>query len=156
VSSQSGVPNSAGTQWPKGVSGNPGGRYVTRAERRKNELYDALLRDLGGDEALSVMDKTLLAQACRLLAQSEMSRSFRDAVRLSNAANRTLGSLRDRRRPKDIVPFDMDRYLASNDSAKPVDSFGGGAGYGTAAANNNAPRKRGRPPRRPSTSDGDR
>ena len=54
-----------GKGFQKGQSGNPGGRYVTRAVRRANELYDALLAELGGAEALSLMDRTLQPKPVR-------------------------------------------------------------------------------------------
>jgi hypothetical protein len=141
-----------GHRIPKGQSGNPGGRYMTRAVRRSMELYAALLVDLGGDEALSLMDKTFLAQACRLMAQAETNKNPEDAVRLSNAAARMLGKLRDMRRKAAELTFS--EYLArGNDSAVAADSLDVAPAREIAATQTIAPRKRGRPPRRPSKSD---
>ena len=112
----------------KGQSGNPSGRYVTRAVRRAGELYETFLIDLGGAETLIGDGQAFLAQACRLMAQAETNRNAEDAVRLSNAAARMLGKLRDRRRKEAALTFDQ--YLARG---KSMGSLVGGPGYQTAA-----------------------
>jgi hypothetical protein len=84
------TPHFGAPRWQKGQSGNPGGRYVTRAARRAAELCAALLAELGGAEALSLMDRTLLELACSMMAEAKTSKSQEQKVRLSNAANRNL------------------------------------------------------------------
>ena len=123
------TPHFGAPRWQKGQSGNPGGRYVTRAARRAAELCAALLAELGGAEALSLMDRTLLELACSMMAEAKTSKSQEQKVRLSNAANRNLGKLRDRGRKADDPPLSFDDYLARSSLLRPVDASGG---YGTA------------------------
>ena len=81
-----------------------------------------------------------------MMAEAQTTKSQEHKVRLSNAAIRALGKLRDRGRKAD-EPVSFDDYLAARpDLGVAVDLFGVGAGYGTAATKNTAPSKRGRPP----------
>jgi hypothetical protein len=81
-----------GKPWPKGVSGNPLGRQVT--SKRVTELFTAIAADLGGEGAISAIDRAMLMQACRLLVRSECTRDADLALRLSNASARLLATLR--------------------------------------------------------------
>lgn len=56
--------------------------------------------DFGGADALTSVQRVMLAQSVRLLMRAEREKNAEDAVRLSNAAIRMLGTLRNgRRRP---------------------------------------------------------
>jgi hypothetical protein len=80
-----------GRPWPKGVSGNPSG---SQQSKRALALFDEMAADFGGVDALTAIDKTMLAQASRLLVRSERAKNADIAVRLSNASARLLAGLR--------------------------------------------------------------
>jgi hypothetical protein len=122
---------------------------MTRTVRRSLELYDIWLADLGGETALSPMDRTFLAQACRLMARAEECKEPFDAVRLSNAAARMLGNLRDRDRRREpievLVPGT--EYLTLGKPDAPTARNDSAVAVGESTSKNNAPSKRGRPKR---------
>jgi len=101
-------PGLRGKPWPPGVSGNPTG---SRTSKRALALFDAMAADFGGADALSAIDKTMLAQACRLLVRSERARDADIAVRLSNASARLLAGLRKTKRQPASGPT-LAQYLA--------------------------------------------
>jgi hypothetical protein len=100
-----------GKPWPKGVSGNPLGRQVT--SKRVATLYAELADDLGGEAALSVIDRVTLLQACRLLVRSERTQDGDLALRLSNASARLLAALRKYQRKHEPPEETMAEYLRS-------------------------------------------
>jgi hypothetical protein len=73
--------------WPKGVSGNPSG---IRVSHHALNLYREIAAELGGEAALSVIDRTLLLQATRLLVRSARLKDHDAAIRMSSEARRTL------------------------------------------------------------------
>jgi hypothetical protein len=77
--------------WPKGVSGNPSG---IRVSHHALNLYREIAAELGGEAALSVIDRTLLLQATRLLVRSARLKDHDAAIRMSSEARRTLEGLR--------------------------------------------------------------
>jgi hypothetical protein len=91
-----------GNPWPKGTSGNPSGSTVSK---RVVALFEAMAADLGGEGALSAIDRAMLLQSCRLLIRSERTKDAEDAVRLSNAAARLLSTLRNTKRQRPAIPL---------------------------------------------------
>jgi hypothetical protein len=82
----------------KGVSGNPSGATFGK---KAAAIYDAVVADFGGADALSAIDCIMLEQACRLLSRTHRIK-IKDtavAIRMSSEARRLLESLR-RRIPK--------------------------------------------------------
>ena len=88
-------PQSSPGRWPKGTSGNPSGRTSRQiVAERAAELFDAMSSDFG---ELSAVDRTMLHQACLLLARSERASGPRAAdasIRMSGEARRLLELLR--------------------------------------------------------------
>lgn len=82
--------------WPKGTSGNPTG---IRISQRAMELFSEIAVELGGVDTLSIIDRTLLSQACRLLVRSQRVKEADAAIRMSSEARRTLEGLRRRCAP---------------------------------------------------------
>ena len=80
-----------GRPFPKGVSGNPSGKTLGK---RYMALFADLASDLGGEEALTGIERALLGQAVGLMVRAERVRNTDDAVRLANASARLLASLR--------------------------------------------------------------
>lgn len=80
-----------GRPWPPGVSGNPSGRKLGK---RYLALFADLVRDLGGEDVLTGIDRALLGQAVGLMVRAERVKETDDAVRLANASARLLASLR--------------------------------------------------------------
>jgi hypothetical protein len=80
-----------GRPFVKGQSGNPLGRRVK--SQRFLELFNGLSADYGGPDRLTVFQRTVLGQACRLLQRAERCRDADMAIRLSNASMRALAAL---------------------------------------------------------------
>jgi hypothetical protein len=80
-----------GRPFPPGVSGNPLGR--ARRSPRFAELYDGIARDYGGVDALTTLQRTVLAQGVRLMIRAERAQNADMAVRLTHAAARMLAAL---------------------------------------------------------------
>ena len=103
-----------GRPWPKGVSGNPSGRILGK---RYLTLYGDLARDLGGEAALSAIERALLSQAVGLMVRAERVKETDDAVRLANASARLLASLRKRVQPS-VAPRETFAALAARAQAE--------------------------------------
>lgn len=104
-------PKPRGRPWPPGVSGNPFGRTLGK---RYFTLFGDLARDLGGEAALTGIQRALLGQACQLMVRSEQVRVADDAVRLANAAQRILTTLTAKRTSsKQLGPDSLRAYAAS-------------------------------------------
>jgi hypothetical protein len=86
-------PRVRGRPWAPGQSGNPSG---SRVNTRASVLFDEIAAELGGAEALSAIDRTLLLQAARLLMRSQRIKEPDAAIRMSSEARRTLEGLRRR------------------------------------------------------------
>jgi len=102
-----------------GMSGNPSGRTVGK---RYLALFADLARDLGGEAALSAIDRALLSQAVGLMVRAERVKDTDSAVRLANASARLLASLRNTRRtsPKSgVTP--LAAYLATRNAEQLAD-----------------------------------
>lgn len=80
-----------GRPFSKGTSGNPSGRTLGK---RYLALFADLARDLGGEDALTGIERALLGQAVGLMVRAERVKDTDDAVRLANASARLLGNLR--------------------------------------------------------------
>jgi hypothetical protein len=106
--------------WPKGVSGNPAGARV-RAERVA-ELFESMAADVGGADALSVVDRALVMQACQLLARAERAKSTDAVVRLTSEARRLVRSLRKRAPAAKAPGQSLAEYLAANHGPAPQDA----------------------------------
>jgi hypothetical protein len=91
-----------GRPFPKGVSGNPSGKTLGK---RYLALFADLARDLGGEDALSAIDRALLSQAVGLMVRAERVKDTDDAVRLANASARLLTGLRKKQRQPAFVPL---------------------------------------------------
>ena len=81
--------------------------------RRYRDLVDAIISDLGGDDAISEGQRQLARRASALSVQCEQIEAVmanggtinaNDYVRLVNALNRVLGSIGLKRRMKDVNP----------------------------------------------------
>jgi hypothetical protein len=83
-----------GRPWPKGVSGNPAG---IRVGKQALAMFEQIEGELGG--VGSVIDRTLLLQACRLLVRAARLKDHDAAIRMSSEARRTLEGLRRRCAP---------------------------------------------------------
>jgi hypothetical protein len=105
-----------GRPWPPGVSGNPDGAR-TRGKRFA-ELYDNMAADFGGAKALTSVQAVMLAQSVRLLMRAEREKNAEDAVRLSNAAMRMLGTLRNGRRKAAAPTLSLRERLAAEAEAE--------------------------------------
>jgi hypothetical protein len=81
-----------GKPWPPGTSGNPAGRPTM--SKRVAALYAALANEHGEGSTLSVVNQTLLLQACKLIARGEQTKEAADAVKCLNAARRLLAGLK--------------------------------------------------------------
>jgi hypothetical protein len=103
-----------------GRSGNPAGNRLLLDQTAA--LFETMSGDLG---PLTKTDEILLRQACLMLAKASRI-SGRDrqnvdvAVRLHSEARRTITSLQ-RRAPKPAAGPSLAEYLATLDSAPPVD-----------------------------------
>jgi hypothetical protein len=74
--------------------------------KRFSALFADLARDLGGEDALSAIDRALLSQAVGLMVRAERVKDTDDAVRLANASARLLTSLRKKaQRQPAFVPL---------------------------------------------------
>jgi hypothetical protein len=91
--------------------GNPVGRRLQG--KRFTELLDGLAAVFGGASGLTSVQTIMLGQAARLLMRAERERNAEDAVRLSNAAVRILGSLRNGRRKPAPPTMSLDEHLAT-------------------------------------------
>ncbi len=98
------------------MSGNPAGRRLRG--KRFTELFDGMAADFGGVDALTPVQSVMLSQACRLLMRAEREKNAEDAVRLSNAAVRMLGSLRNGRRQPTLRPVETFAELAARAQAE--------------------------------------
>ena len=78
-----------------GQSGNPSG--CTKSKRYL-ELRADVVSDLGGEDALSGIDRVIVGLAVTQLIRAERANSDVDAVHASNTASRLLASLRKRER----------------------------------------------------------
>lgn len=76
-----------GRPFPKGVSGNPGGRLSVNERHR--ERFTELEAELGGD--LTAHERVLLDQAVGLSLRKAQDHA--DAVKLANASARILSTL---------------------------------------------------------------
>jgi hypothetical protein len=94
-------PKLRGRPWPKGVSGNPRGRTLGK---RYLTLFADLARDLGGEAALTGIERALLGQAVGLMLRAERVKDTDDAVRLANASARLLANLRNTKRERQATP----------------------------------------------------
>ncbi len=81
--------------------------------RRFRDLVDAIISDMGGDDAISEGQRQLARRAAALSVQCEQIEAVmanggpidaNDYVRLVNALNRVLGSIGLKRRMKDVTP----------------------------------------------------
>ena len=90
-----------GRPWPKGTSGNPTGQ---KCGKRHLELHAQIICDLGGIDALSGIDRTLVKQVVKLLLHAETTKSPNQAVRASNAAARLLRELRAESKRQPMMP----------------------------------------------------
>jgi hypothetical protein len=89
-------------RWRPGVSGNPSGSIKSK---RYLQLHAEIVADLGGDNALTGIDRVIIGQAVTLLIRAEKVPDTNIAVRAANTATRLLASLRNtKRRPRDEVP----------------------------------------------------
>jgi hypothetical protein len=79
-----------GRPFPKGV--NPAGKSTAVREARKTARMAELSAELGGLQALTPVEQTLLGQAVELLMTTP--RTSVDRVRQANGVARILGSLR--------------------------------------------------------------
>ena len=96
-----------GRPWPKGVSGNPSG---SRTSKRAVLLADEMAADLG---ELNAIERTMLAQACKLLIRSERVKDLSVATRMSSEARRLLELLRRHAAPKPAPAVRLaDRWAA--------------------------------------------
>lgn len=82
-----------GRPWQPGQSGNPTG---IRISKHAIALFNEIAGELGGEAALSAIDRTLLLQAARLLVRSARLKDHDAAIRMSSEARRTLEGLRRR------------------------------------------------------------
>lgn len=116
VAEQEKTQRPTGRPWPKGVSGNPSGRTLGK---RYLALFADLARDLGGENALTGIERALIGQACQLMLRSERVCDADDAVRLANAASRILATLTAKRaaRKPALGPDALREYLASKQAA---------------------------------------
>jgi hypothetical protein len=104
-----------GRPFPKGVSGNPSGRTVGK---RYLTLFADLSRDLGGEAALSAIDRALLSQAVGLMVRAERVKETDDAVRLANASARLLATLRNTKRQRQATSGPTLRELLAAEAAQ--------------------------------------
>lgn len=110
-------------RFKKGQSGNPLGARLNPVAERARELFETMAGDFA---ALSAVDRTLLWQACLLLARSERIRRARDAdaaIRMSGEARRLLASLQKRAKLRDNAPT-LAEYLTSLEPESPLASDG--------------------------------
>jgi hypothetical protein len=73
-----------GRPFEVGNRANPEGRRLK--SRRFAELYASLCEDMGGEACLNALQRTVLAQAVRVLLRAQRERRPEDVVRLSNCA----------------------------------------------------------------------
>jgi hypothetical protein len=92
-----------------GVSGNPGGGTKSK---RFLALRADIVNDLGGEDALTGIDRVVVEQAVALLIRSEKAKDGNDAVRASNAASRLLASLRSTKRRRGPAAIPLREQLA--------------------------------------------
>ena len=89
-----------GRPFRPGQTGNAGGKR--RNGKRYQELFDAMLADLGGD--LGATERVLLGQVCDLMVRSERAKDADIAVRAANASARLLSGLQARRAKREGLP----------------------------------------------------
>jgi hypothetical protein len=100
-----------GRPFVKGQSGNPAGARARG--KRFSELYASLAADLTDDpKTLTSIQNALVAQAARMLMRAERAKNPVDTVRLTNAAVRLLGSLRNGRRKPPPAALSLEEHLA--------------------------------------------
>lgn len=102
-------PKPNGRPWPPGVSGNPSGRKLGK---RYLALFADLARDLGGEDALTGIDRALLGQAVGLMVRAEKVRDTDDAVRLANASARLLANLRKTKHQREPAGPTLEEHIA--------------------------------------------
>jgi hypothetical protein len=99
-----------------GVSGNPGGR-----SKRYHELFDAIVAQVGGDSALTAMEREYLSRAAEYMRRAERIKDNNDnnqRVRLTRCAMGLVDRVRDMRRErKRDAPSDatLDQYLTERE-----------------------------------------
>jgi hypothetical protein len=124
-----------GRPWPKGTSGNPSG---SRVNTRAKVLFDELATDFGGVNGLSAVDRTLLLQACRLMARAARAKDADVVVRLTSEARRILASLQKRAAPQSSRGPSLAQYLAAREAAAPMGALEGAAAEEVAAGETNS------------------
>lgn len=104
-------------RWRPGVSGNPSGSIKSK---RYLELHAEIVSDLGGESALTGIDRVIIGQAVTLLIRAEKIPDTNIAVRAANAATRLLASLRNRRHRREPKGPTLAEYLASLPKDEPA------------------------------------
>lgn len=110
-----------GRPFAPGNNANPQGRRVK--SHRFTELYGRLCADMGGEGALNELQKTVLAQAVRVMMRAQRATKPEDVVRLSNCAARLMATVQSgRMNPRVPVPTPpaatFDAHMAQLKAAK--------------------------------------
>jgi hypothetical protein len=85
--------------WKPGQSGNPTG---IKSNWRCREMFDAIVAEHGGIEALSAFEQIMLLRGCRLLVRSSRQKDPVAIARLTGEARRLI-SIVERRTPSKIA-----------------------------------------------------
>lgn len=102
-------------RWPKGVSGNPLGRRLSKqSELERKERIDGLVAALLQERDPLPSQRELLVVAAAFIVDSTYSRDAQKRTKLANSADRLLRSIPMREPPKQPQPTiaDLERREA--------------------------------------------
>jgi hypothetical protein len=100
--------------WQPGQSGNPTGR-----SQRYWHLFDMFVAEVGGDSALTAMQREYISRAAENMRRAEHAKDNNERVRLTRCAMGLVDRVRDMRRERERTPsgLTLDQYLAQREGA---------------------------------------
>jgi hypothetical protein len=101
--------------WQPGQSGNPTGR-----SQRYWHLFDMFVAEVGGDSALTAMQREYISRAAENMRRAEHAKDNNERVRLTRCAMGLIDRVRDMRHKRGRASSDastLDQYLAQREGA---------------------------------------